>query len=108
MCDPYVEKRFLTAVPQSSCKNIQPCIVRCIDFSFKFIFIDWHCVGSIRASLQTSLIICASLFCGRQLKYFHGPYPVTHLAWRKGVCRGRAAFHITFEHKSKLSLKTRN
>jgi len=34
--------------------------------------------------------------------------PVAHLAWEKGVCHGRAAFHITFQHKTTLSLKNRN
>jgi len=31
-----------------------------------------------------------------------------HLACKKGVCHGRAAFDITFQHKTTLSLKTRN
>jgi len=31
-----------------------------------------------------------------------------HLAWKKGVCHGRAAFDITFQHKITFSLKTRN
>jgi len=35
-------------------------------------------------------------------------YPVAHLAWKKGVCCGRAAFDITFQHKTTLSLTTRN
>ena len=35
-------------------------------------------------------------------------YTVAHLAWKKGVCRGRAAFDITFQHKTALSLKIRN
>jgi len=38
----------------------------------------------------------------------HHMAPVAHLAWKKGVCCGRAAFDITFQHKSTLSLKTRN
>jgi len=33
---------------------------------------------------------------------------VAHLAWKKGVCRGRAAFDITFQHKTPFRLKTRN
>ena len=33
---------------------------------------------------------------------------VAHLAWKKGVCRGREAFDITFHHKNTLSPKTRN
>jgi len=32
--------------------------------------------------------------------------PVAHLAWKKGVCCGRAAFDITFQHKTTLSLNT--
>jgi len=38
----------------------------------------------------------------------HIVYTVAHLAWKKGVCRGRAAFDITFQHKTTFSLKTRN
>jgi len=34
--------------------------------------------------------------------------PVAHLALKKGVCRGRAAFDITFHHKTTLSFKTRD
>jgi len=33
---------------------------------------------------------------------------MAHLAWKKWVCRGRAAFDITFQHKTTFSLKTRN
>ena len=33
---------------------------------------------------------------------------VVYLAWKKRVCHGRAAFDITFQHKTTLSLKTRN
>jgi len=29
---------------------------------------------------------------------------VAHLAWKKGVCRRGAAFHITFQHKTTFSL----
>ena len=32
MCDPYVKERFLTAIPQSSRRDIQPCIVSSVDF----------------------------------------------------------------------------
>jgi len=35
-------------------------------------------------------------------------YSGAHLAWKKGVCRGRAAFDITFQHKTTFSLTTRN
>jgi len=34
--------------------------------------------------------------------------PVAHLAWKKGVCQGRAAFDITFQHKTTFSFNTRN
>jgi len=34
--------------------------------------------------------------------------PVAHLVWKTGVCHGRAAFDITFQHETILSLKTRN
>ena len=34
---------------------------------------------------------------------------MAHLAWEKGkVCRGRAAFDITSQHKTTLSIKARN
>ena len=29
---------------------------------------------------------------------------MAHLAWKKGVCHGRAAFGITFQHKTTFSL----
>ena len=41
MCDPYVIESFLTAIPQWSRRNIQPCIVSSVDFSLIVIFIDW-------------------------------------------------------------------
>ena len=41
MCDPYVKESFLTAIPQSSRRDIQPCIVSSVDFSLIIIFIDW-------------------------------------------------------------------
>ena len=44
-CDPYVKNTFLTAILQSSHRNILPCIVRWIEFSFKFLFIDWQKCG---------------------------------------------------------------
>ena len=31
MCDPYVRESFLTAIPQSSRRDIQPCIVIKVD-----------------------------------------------------------------------------
>jgi len=34
-------------------------------------------------------------------------HTMAHLAWEKGVCRGRAAFDIIFQHKTTLCLKTR-
>jgi len=33
---------------------------------------------------------------------------MAHLAWIKRVCHGRAAFDITFQHKTTVFLKTRN
>ena len=39
---PYVKESFLTAIPQSPCRDIQPCIVSSFDFSFIVIFIDWQ------------------------------------------------------------------
>jgi len=48
MCDPYAKESFLTAILQSSCRDIQPCIVRIVDFSFKVIFIEMgRSVGSV-------------------------------------------------------------
>jgi len=41
MCDPYVKESFLTAIPQSSYRDMQPCIVSSVDFSLIVIFIDW-------------------------------------------------------------------
>jgi len=41
MCDPYVNESFLTAIPQSSRRDIQPCIVSSVDISLIIIFIDW-------------------------------------------------------------------
>jgi len=35
-------------------------------------------------------------------------HTVADLAWIKGVCRRRAAFDLTFQHKTTLSLKTGN
>jgi len=42
MCDSYVKESFLAAIPQSSHRDIQPCIVSSVDFSFMVIFIDWQ------------------------------------------------------------------
>ena len=33
---------------------------------------------------------------------------MAHLAWKKGLCHGRAAFLTTFQHEITFSLKTRN
>jgi len=41
MYDPYVKESFLTAIPQSSRRDIQPCIVSSVDFSLIIIFTDW-------------------------------------------------------------------
>jgi len=41
MCDPYVKESFFTAIPQSSRRDIQHCIVSSVDFSLIVIFIDW-------------------------------------------------------------------
>jgi len=38
----------------------------------------------------------------------HQEQPGAHLAWKKGVCHGRAAFDITFQDKTAFSLKIRN
>jgi len=62
MCDPYVKEHFLTTIPQSSRRDIQPGIVSSADFSFKIIFIDWQRCGFGLSEylLQTFPIICAS------------------------------------------------
>ena len=38
MCDPYVKECFLTAILESCCKNIQPCIVSSINFSYEVVY----------------------------------------------------------------------
>jgi len=69
MCDPYVKESFLTAIPQSSRRDIQPCIVSSLDFSLIVIFIDWQKCGfglniPLSLSVPKSLSVsCASLKC---------------------------------------------
>jgi len=59
MCDPSVKESFLTAIPQSSHRNIQPCIVSSADFSFKIIFVDWQKCGFCRnTSTHLSHYLC--------------------------------------------------
>ena len=61
MCDPYVKESFLTAIPQSSRVDVQPCIVSSVDFSFIVIFIDWQkCGFGLNIPTNLSHIICAS------------------------------------------------
>ena len=64
----------------------------------------------ILAGIQPTGLRCngatLSLAC-RAIEPGHLFHSVAHLAWKKGVCHGRAAFHITFQHKTTLSLKTR-
>jgi len=45
MCDPHVKESFLTAIPQSSRRDIQPYIVSSSDFSVIVIFVDWQKCG---------------------------------------------------------------
>jgi len=45
MWDPYIKERFLTAIPQSSHRDIEPCIVSSMDFCFSVVFIDWQKCG---------------------------------------------------------------
>jgi len=40
-----VKESFLTAIPESSRRDFQPCIVSSVDFSFIVIFIDWQMCG---------------------------------------------------------------
>jgi len=71
MCNPYVKESFLTAIPQSSRRDIQPCTVSSVDFSIKIIFVDWQkCEFSLNISTTLSLSVpqslslsCASLKC---------------------------------------------
>jgi len=52
--NPYVKEGFLTAIPQSPRRDIQPCIVSNVNFSFIVIFIDCRSVGWVWTSLQIS------------------------------------------------------
>jgi len=45
MLDPYVKENFFTAIPQSSHRDIQPCVGSSVDFSFKVVFVDWQKCG---------------------------------------------------------------
>jgi len=71
MCDSYVKESFLTAIPQSFCRDVQPYIVSSVDFSFIVIFIDWQkCGFSLNIPTDLSLSVpqslslsCASLEC---------------------------------------------
>jgi len=60
MCDPYVKESFLTAVPQSSRRDVQPCIVSSVDFSFTAIFVDWQKSG-FGVNIPRKLSLCLSL-----------------------------------------------
>ena len=55
----YVKDYFLTAIPQSSRRNIQRCIVSWINFSFKFILNDWQKFGFyLNISIHLSHYLC--------------------------------------------------
>jgi len=43
MCDPYVKECFLTGIPQSCRRDIQPCIFSNVNLSFKIVFVDGLC-----------------------------------------------------------------
>ena len=82
MCDPYVKESFLTAIPQSSCIDIQPCIVSNVDFfyiHFRYLAEVWiQCEHTYRplslSVLQSLSLSCASLKCSH-LIYIWGCDP---------------------------------
>ena len=62
MCDPYVKESFLTAIPQSFHRDIQPCIVSSVEFSFKVVFVNWQkCGFSLSISIDLSHYLCLKL-----------------------------------------------
>jgi len=72
----YVEESFLTGIPESSCRDNQPCIVSNVDFSFKVIFVDWEKCGfglSISTDFSLSVPQSLSLSCS-SLKCSHPDY----------------------------------
>jgi len=61
MCDSYAEEGFLTAIPQSSDRDMQRCIVNSVDFSLKIVFVDWQkCGFSLNISTDLSHYLCLS------------------------------------------------
>ena len=83
MCDLYAKESFLTAIPHSSRRDIQPCIVSSVDFSLWSFSLIGRSVGSVWTSLQTSLIICASeslfTFICCVTRYFSIPIMSSHI-----------------------------
>jgi len=75
MCDPYVKESFLTATPQSCRRDIEPCIVSSVDFSFIVIFVDWQkCGFSLNVSINLSTVCahCTSNKNQHALMVFNG------------------------------------
>ena len=59
MCDPYVKESFLTTIPQSCRRDIQPCIVSSVHFAFKIVFVDWQkCGFDLNISIDLSHYLC--------------------------------------------------
>ena len=56
MCHPYVKESFLIAVPQSCHRDIQPCIVSSVDFSFQksclYLFAFLFCASETVVTLE--------------------------------------------------------
>jgi len=66
---------------------------------------------SQQKSLTTTEVISKGFSSKKLLTLTASPHlrqSGVHLAWKKGVCRGRAAFDITFQHYVTFSLKTGN
>jgi len=62
----------------------------------------------LRSNSRWSLFFSPRHFSHFLLRYFGrlSHSSVAHLAWNKGVCQERAAFDITFQHKTTISLNT--
>jgi len=62
MSDPHDKESFLTVIPQSSRRDIQPCIVSSVDYSVIVVFVDWQKSRlSLNISTDLSHYLCLSL-----------------------------------------------
>jgi len=71
----------------------------------------FHKIYKLDFLLKQFLIDSTALFLWRHITRacsWVSMLAVAHLAWKKGVCRGGAAFDIIFQHKTAFSLKTTN